>query len=341
MKSAVFSREEDEIRIVDTDVPAIGDGEILLKPIAVGLCASELIPGHLKKGGSLGHELAGIVVETGSGVDNLAVGDRVFIQHHVPCLNCHFCHRESYTMCERFKEFGFDPTGYAEYTRVKSPHVRIGAIKLPAHVSFEEGCVIEPVSCVLRAVKRAGVRLGDAVLIIGAGFVGLVAVQMMKLFGAGLVMVTDTVDLKLKKAAELSADVTINAAGEDVLRRVREVNEGRRADVTLITAPAIRAVEEGIRLTERGGTVIQFGGTSPHESVPVVPYDFLVNELSYFGIYSSSHVDTHQTAGLIARRKIDVQTLITDIYPLERLKEAIEHKKRTPESFKVVIRPNP
>jgi L-iditol 2-dehydrogenase len=340
MKAAVYHHEDDDIRIIDMEIPRIGEGELLVKPMAVGLCASELIPGHLKKGGSLGHELAGTVSRVGKGVSTVQEGDRIFVQHHVPCLNCHFCHRGYFTMCEQFREFGFDPTGYAEYTRIKEPHVRIGAIQLAPHVSFEEGCVIEPVSCVLSAAKRAGIKLGDTVLIIGAGFMGLVAIQMVRLFGAGLVIVTDTVDGKLKKAEELKADLVMHATSGDVQKQIRENNEGRLADIVLITAPTIRAVQAAIELTERGGTIIQFGGTGPKETVSIVPYDFLVHELNYFGIYSSSHVDTHQTARLIAQGKLHIRSLITDIYPLKRLKEAIDHKRRTPDSFKVVIHPN-
>jgi L-iditol 2-dehydrogenase len=118
----------------------------------------------------------------------------------------------------------------------------------------------------------------------------------MRLFGAGFVIVTDTVDVKLKMAKELKADVVINSSREDVLKKIPEMNEGRRADIVLITAPTIRTAQEGIELTERGSIITQFGGTSPHESMSITPYDFLISELNYFGIYSSSHVDTHQTA---------------------------------------------
>jgi L-iditol 2-dehydrogenase len=340
MKAAEYDNAADEIRIVEKPVPEIGYGEILLRPMAVGLCTSELIPGHLKKGGSLGHELAGVVYRLGKGVKNLREGDRVFVQHHVPCMSCHFCGRGYYTMCDRFREFGFDPTGYAEYTRVKEPHVRIGVIPLPAHVSFEEGSVIEPVSCVVSAFGRAGIALGDTVLVVGAGFVGLVAVQIAKLFGAGRIMVTDSVEVKLKKAEDLGADVVIDRGKEEISARVRGENEGRKADIVLNTAPTIEAVSDSITLAERGGTVIQFGGTSPSETVSINPYEMLVSDITYLGTYSSSHLDTRMTAQLIAQGRIDLRSLITDVFPLDQLNAAMERKRRSPESFKVVIHPN-
>jgi len=102
------------------------------------------------------------------------------------------------------------------------------------------------------------------------------------------VIASDSVDIKLGKASELKADAVINCAGKDIGRRIRDLNEGRGADIVLITAPTIQAVRDAVDCAEKGGTIIQFGGSGPAESVSIVPYHFLVSELSYFGAYSSS-----------------------------------------------------
>jgi L-iditol 2-dehydrogenase len=340
MKAAVYDPEVDDIRIAEVPVPTIGEGEILLRPQSVGLCASELIPSHLKKGGSLGHELAGIVQEVGGRVKGISTGDRIFILHHVPCLNCHFCRRGFFTMCEDFGEFGFDPTGYAEYTRIKERHTRIGVLKLPDSVSFDEGCLIEPISSLVSAVRKSRVSLTDTVLVMGAGFIGLVAVQLFRILGSGPVVVVDNVPEKLESAIKHGADVVIDRDRENVLSKLRVVNDGRRADVVFNTAPAIRAAEESIALAKKGGTVMQFGGTSPHESIPIVPYDFIKSELSFIGVYSGSHIDAHIVLSMLAQKKLVVRDLVTDHFPLDRLREAIVYKRGPPRSLKVVIKPN-
>jgi L-iditol 2-dehydrogenase len=340
MRAAFYSRESDDIEIRDVDIPSIGPGEILLRPMSVGLCTSELIPGHLKKGGSLGHELAGVVEKCGAGVRDLREGERVFIHHHVGCLNCHFCRRGKYTMCPQYHEFGFDPTGYAEYTRIEERHVRIGAIALPDRVTFDEASVIEPASCVFRAIRTASLSIGDTVFVIGAGFIGLVAIQLMKFFGAGRVFASDAVASKLERAEEFGSDMCVDLKEKHVVEKIRDANEGRMADLVMVTAPTLRAVQDALAYVERGGTVIQFGGTPPDGTVPVNPYEFIVRELTYLGTYSSSHIDARATLDLIAQGKLDVKSLITDHFPLRELKEAMDFKRRSSESLKVVIHPN-
>ncbi|MFW6182076.1 MAG: zinc-binding dehydrogenase [Spirochaetota bacterium] len=339
MKSAIHDSSTDSVRIVDRPVPEIGKGEILLRPRSVGLCASELIPGHLRKGGSLGHEVAGVVHRVGPEVENLREGDRVFIHHHVPCMSCHFCDRGKHTMCPRYPEFGFDPTGYAEYCRVRERHVRLGALELPPQVTFDEGCVIEPVSCILRALKVAGGSPGDTVLIIGSGFIGLVALQMARLFGAGIVMVTDIMDEKLRLAEELGADLAVHPGKQDVNETLVRENGGRKADLVFVSAPAIQAVSDALHHVERGGTIVQFGGSSPDQTTAINPYTFITRELTYLGTYSSSPADARSTLDLIARGRLHIKPLITDHFPLEQVQEAIEFKRETAASLKVVIHP--
>ena len=340
MKTAVYNIDKDSIEIKEMPVPEIGDEEILVKPIAVGVCASEVAHGHLKEGGSLGHELAGIVHKPGKKVVNLKEGDRVFVHHHVPCLVCHYCRRGYFTMCPQYSEFGFDPTGYAEYTRIQARNVNIGTIKIPDHISFEEGCLIEPISCIWRALKRANIQAGDIVLIMGAGFIGLTAVQLVKILSAGLVIISDSIDFKLKKAQEVRADIIINHSKENVLEKIKEATGGRKADIVMITSSTINSIKEAIKLTEKGGTIIQFGVTGSNESLPIIPYSFLKSEFTYFGTYSSSHIDTNVIANFLSYGKLKVRPLISKQFKLDQVQQAIEFKRNTVESLKIIINPN-
>ena len=128
MKAVVINRKIGRPEIVEVPVPEIGDGEILYKPMACGVCGSDVIDWNVAGPGTFGHEPAGYVVKKGKGVTGVKEGDRVFIHHRVPCLTCHYCRRGHFTMCQDYKEYGFDPSAYAEYTRVKERHVRTDLI---------------------------------------------------------------------------------------------------------------------------------------------------------------------------------------------------------------------
>lgn len=340
MKAAVYNRAKGTPELVEVPIPEINDGEILIKPMACGVCGSDVLSWNLAGQGSFGHELAAYVVKVGKGVKNVKEGDRVFVHHRVPCLICHYCRRGHYTMCPRYLEYGFDPGAFAEYSRVRTRNVQFDTIKLPDHISFEEGCLIEPLACCWRTIKRTNLQPGDTVVVMGAGFAGLVGVEVAKILGAGLVIVSDFVDFKLDKAKELGADVVINPGKEDVLEKIKEVNEGRKADIVLITPSSLPALKEGIRLAEKGGTITQFGPTGPDESFSMIPHDFFFQELTYSPSYSSSPIETKTVATFIFQGKIKVLPLITHHFKLDQIMEALELKKKATDSLKIIIHPH-
>ena len=340
MKAAVFNPEIGGPQIIEVPVPEIGRDEILLKPMAVGVCGSEVIEDNLKGPGSFGHEPAGYVAKAGKDVKNVKEGDRVFVHHRVPCLVCHYCRRGNYTLCAGYKEYGFDPSAYAEYTRVKARNVQVDTIKLPDHITFDEGSLIEPLATVWRAFKRSKIHIGDTVLIIGAGFAGLAAVQIAKIFGASTVIISDLVDYKLELAKQLGADYTINPQQENIFDKITEINEGRKADIVIVVPPNRKILEEGIRLTEKGGTIIQYGVSNIDDMISINPFDFLHYELTYAPSYSSSPIDTKEVATFLFKGKIKGAPLISHHFKLDQLKEALTLKKKAIDSIKIIIHPH-
>ena len=326
--------------IVDMEVPEIGNDEILLKPMSVGVCGSEVLTYRLKGPGSFGHEPAGIVAKVGKDVDNLKEGDRVFIHHRVPCFVCHECRRGHHAMCSQYLEMGFDPCAYAEFTRVKARNVAYDTIKLPDHITYDEGCVIEILSCIWRALKRVNIYYGDTVMIVGAGFVGCVAVQVAKILGAGKVIISDLEDFKLKKAMESGADGTINPLKENQLERLLEMNNGRKADKVVTIVGSIKALQASIELIARGGTLAQFGSVEEAATFPWEPNSFFYPEISYIPSYSSSPFDTKEVAGYLFDGRIKVRNLITHHFELAQLKESLALKKKAVGSLKIVVHPN-
>ena len=173
MRVAMYYNNKD-IRIEERPKPKIGPGEILVKILASGICGSDVMEWYrIKKAPIvLGHEIAGEIVETGQGVEKYKVGDRVFVSHHIPCNTCRYCLNGFHTVCETLHTTNFDPGGFAEYVRAPQLNVDRGTFVLPDEVSLEEGTFVEPLGCIIRGQRVAGLRPGMTVLILGSGISG-------------------------------------------------------------------------------------------------------------------------------------------------------------------------
>jgi len=339
MKVARYYSRQD-VRVEDIPVPTIGPGEILVQVKACGLCGSDLMEWYVaeKAPTVLGHEPAGVVAEVGEGVGEFEVGDRVFVHHHVPCLTCHFCLRGYYTLCETFRATHLDPGGFAEYIRVPALNVQRDVLKLPPDMSFAQATMIEPVATCLRGIERAGLQVWDTVVVIGAGGTGLIHVQLARIRGAGMILVTDFSPFRLEMARQLGADYAINAR-EDVLASLEQLNEGRRADVVIVTAGSVQAMEQGMALAGGGATVLLFAPPSPEATLAVRPHRLLFSEITIASTYSCSPQETRQALKLIQWGRIKVEELITHRFDLAGVGEAIRLAAQAGESLKIVIVP--
>jgi L-iditol 2-dehydrogenase len=339
MKVARYYSRQD-IRVEEVPVPKVGPGEILVQVKACGLCGSDLMEWYVEKKAPtvLGHEPAGVVAEVGVGVTEFEVGDRVFVHHHVPCFTCHYCTRGFYTCCETFKATHLDPGGFAEYFRVPALNVKRDVLKLPPEMSFEQATQIEPLATCIRGIERTGIQPGDTVLVIGAGVTGLMQLQLTRIYGAGQVFVTDFVPFRLEMARQLGADHVINA-DDDVLTTLKALNEGRKADVVIVTAGSIKAMEQALTLADGGATVLLFGVSAPEATLPVSPYHLLFSEITLVGTYSCSHIETRQALKLIQGGRIEVESLITHRFNLAGVDRAIHLAAEHGQSMKILITP--
>ncbi|MGI6750608.1 MAG: zinc-binding dehydrogenase [Atribacter sp.] len=344
MKAAIVNKETGKPEIVDVPIPEIQEGEILFKPMACGVCGSDVIDWNINGPGSFGHEPAGIVVKVGKNVKNVKEGDRIFVHHRVPNPDCRFFRRGHGTVCPEYPQYGFIPSAYAEFTRVTERHVRLDLIHLPDHISFEVGALIEPMATMWRLMSRAGLQGGDTVLVIGAGALGLSAIQVAQRLGATMVINSDYNDWKLEYSKALGVDFTINRGKhtlDEIKEIIRESNEGRLADVVVVIPPRIKALEEGIELTEKGGVVSQFGPTGPGEVLTIDPNYFFFREITYAASYSSTPNETKMVADFIFKGKLKVKHLITHHYTLDQIMEALALKKKAEDSLKIMVHPHP
>jgi L-iditol 2-dehydrogenase len=329
----------DNIRIEDKPTPKIGPNEILVEMKACGVCGSDLMEWYLRSRAPLvlGHEPAGVVAETGEEVKNFHVGDRIFVHHHVACLTCHYCARGDYTMCSQYRQTHIEPGGFAQYFRVPEPNLQIDTLKLPGNVSYEEATLIESVGCCIRAQKKCIIQAGDTVAVIGAGPSGIIHTMLANISGSSQTLVSDTVDYRLEAAKRLGADLIINPQKEKLIEKVKEATEGRGADVVIVTAPNVKALEDGIQICRKGGTICLFAPTQPDEYARLSPHRLFFNEITVVPSYSTSHLETRTALQLISSGRIKAIELITHRFPLSQTAEAFRIAAKNKECLKVVV----
>jgi len=340
MRVAVYYSNND-VRLEDRPTPEIGHGEVLLRVEASGICGSDLLEWYRlhKAPLILGHEVAGVIAEVGRGVEGLRAGDRVCVAHHVPCDTCHYCGRGHHTVCDTLRRTNFDPGGFAEYVRLPRINVEQGVFPLPDGVSFEEGTLVEPLACVLRGQRLAGIEPGAAVLIIGSGVAGLLHIQAARAAGARYIMATDIAEHRLRAARSFGAHDAVRAR-DYTPAQLREATGGRLADLVVLCAGAASAIGQGLDSVERGGTVLFFAPTEPEVSIPLVVNDlFWRNEITLTSSYGAAPGDYAEALEMIASGTISAGEMITHRLGLAETGQGFELVARAQDSLKVIIEP--
>jgi len=312
MRIAMYYSNND-VRLEEMPTPQIGPGEILMRVEASGICGSDVMEWYRihKVPLVLGHEVAGVVVTIGEGVSHFKVGDRVIAAHHVPCNTCHYCLSGNHTVCDTLRRTNFYPGGFAEYIRLPAINVDHGVFLLPDEVSFEEATFVEPVACVLRGQRKAGVRPGCSVLVIGSGIAGLLHVHLARALGSTRIVATDVVKHRLDAAKRFGADAALRAE-EDVPAYLRKINDGRLADVVILCTGAEPAITQALKSVERHGTVLFFAPTGPGVTIPLSLNDvFWRNDVTLTTSYAGSPADHAVALELIRAGILHVKEMIT------------------------------
>lgn len=340
MRVAMYYSNND-VRIEEMPKPKIGQGELLIRVEASGICGSDVMEWYRinKVPLVLGHEIGGEIVEVGEGVTQYKVGDRVSAAHHVPCNTCHYCLHGHHTVCDTLRKTHFDPGGFAEYLRLPSINVDRGVFLLPDEVSFEEATFIEPVACVIRGQRLANMQPGYSILVLGSGIAGLLHIHLAQALGAGIIIATDIVNYRLNVAKQFGANFTLQA-NEDIPARVREINNGRLTDVVVICTSSTTAFSQALNSVERGGTVLFFAPTNQGVTIPLLVNDtFWRNELTLTSSYAGDRADHIMALELIRSRRIRVREMITHRLPLDQTQAGFQLVAEAKESIKVIIEP--
>lgn len=340
MKVAVYYNNHD-VRIEEREKPEPKGGEILVRTKACGVCVADTMEWYLTPRAplSLGHEPAGVIEAIGPDVKRFKPGDRVAVHHHVACLNCEHCRRGNFTMCETFRKTHIQPGGFSEFFIASALHVERDTLILPENVSFEAGTLVEPLGCVVHAIRKAGIKAGDSVALIGTGTMGLMFIQTLLYWGVRDLVVYEVLDWRIKKAKDFGAkNVLVPDRNPEIeAARLQSILNSNGADKVIIAAKDINAMKLGMRLANKGGTVTFFATPHPDEYVELFPSYIFFNEITINSTYSADHLDTRMALNLIANGDVSAEKIISHQFPLEKLSDAILQTASRQESLKCVI----
>lgn len=347
MQAAVYTGSS-TVSVQTVPTPKIGPGELLVRVETCGICHTDLKKieyNLLAPPRIFGHETAGVVVDAGSGVRGFEPGDRVIVFHHIPCLECFYCRHQLYAQCPVYKKVGvtagYEPAGggFSQYVRIMDWIGRRGVEKIPAGVSFDRACFVEPVNTCLKAVVQLAPKSGEVVVILGQGPIGLLFTMLVKRSGATMIA-TDTMRHRRELALKFGAAAAYDPRDESLRDRILEGTAGRGADSVIIAASAPGIVEEAVRYSRPGSRILLFAQTSHQERIDVSGADICVGERVLFGSYSASVDLQKESADLVFSGALPVEDLISHRFALNEIRTGIDlalHPE--PKSLKIIVQP--
>jgi L-iditol 2-dehydrogenase len=326
-----------DIRIEEVQTPVPGPKEMLVKVISCGICGSDVVEWYRLPRAPLvqGHEIGAQVAAVGNSVHKYTPGDRVFIAPKVPCMKCSYCANGHFPQCTAVKERL--PGGFAEYILVPEILVEKGTYRLPDNISYDQSTFIEPLACVVRAQRLAGVKKNDSVLVIGCGMSGLLQIKLAGTRGCKIIA-ADIHKTKLECAARMGADIVIDAK-EDIAARLVAQN-GKKADVVFLCAAVTSAMEQAWNCVDKGGVIVLFTVPGPDQKVVVPVNDFWMKEITIRTSYYCGPPDFVEAMRMIEEGLITVDDLITHRLSLNDIAQGFKLVADGRESIKVIIKPN-
>jgi len=329
----------EKILFEKTKIPLLGEKEVLIKVKICGVCGSDV---HSYKGKHpfvhppivLGHEFSGVIHQIGTRVNSFSPGDRVIVEPNIVCGKCYNCLQGRYNICTNLKVVGcvgYDGA-FAEYVAVSEKKV----FRLPGNISFEEAALVEPVAVAVHAVRKAKQKINDVVVILGAGTIGLLVMQVAKLAGAGKVIVTDVLDYRLKKAGELGADRLVNPASQDLIKIIQEKYGRNEVDLIYDCVGIEETISQAIQIARKGIRIMVIG--VPEERIEVDLSLIQDRELEIVGSLMYVREDFKAAIDFIQKERLKVKPLVTHHFKLKDVDKAFhlitEEKK---EVLKVLI----
>lgn len=318
-----------QIEIRDIEVPKIKEKEVLVKLEYVGICGSDVHYLEYGKIGDfivngdfiLGHECAGTIVEVGSDVKNLKVGDRVALEPGITCGQCEFCKSGRYNLCPDVEFLATPPYHGSLMNYIAFPENM--CFKLPDNITTKEGALVEPLAVGMHAAMQGNVKLGDSVVILGAGTIGLVTLLACKAYGATDITVVDVIPKRLEYAKKLGATAVINAAETDVFTEIDRLTEKKGVDIAIETAGSARTISQTPYLIKNGGTIVLVG-LAPQDIIEFNFAKIMAKEAQIKSVFRYRNI--YPTAiKAIAQGIIDITGIVTHEFDFEDTAKAFDY----------------
>jgi len=345
MKAAVLE-ELNKIVVKEIPLPEIERGGMLVRVRSCAVCGSDIRIYHygnprVKPPQVIGHEIAGDVVETGPDVKEFKKGDRVAIGADVPCGECNFCRAGMGNNCPINYAIGYQfPGGFAEYIPLNTITVRYGPVhKIPQNLTYEEASLAEPLACCINGLELSEMKIGDVVVIIGAGPIGCMLAGLSRVMGARKVIIAQRSKKRLEIARATDADVVISTTEENLVSRVLEETEGKGADVIVVACASPEAQEEAVQMVANRGRINYFGGL-PGGTRKINIESNIIHYKEAFILGSHGSVPRHHKMALdlIAKGMLRAKDFISHRFPLDRIMDAFSAVENR-EGMKVIVNP--
>lgn len=331
MKAAIL-RAPNVLEVADMATPQAGPGELILSIRAATVCGTDLriLSGKKTKGirfpSVIGHEFSGVVVEAGAGVTGFSTGDRVCMDPVVPCRACAYCKAGLENVCQNRQAMGYEFDGaFAQYIRIPAIALQAGNVfKMPEGMSFEAAALSEPLACCINGQKNAQVGLGDSVVILGAGPIGLMHAALAKAAGARQVIISEPHAGRRQAALERGVNVACDPTRENLLELVRQKTEGLGADVVILAIGVPALANEALSLVRKGGRVNLFAGFSQGDMSSIDVNLIHYNEITVTGASALSRSGYELALNMLSTGQIDATSLITHRYGVDDSLAAFE-----------------
>jgi L-iditol 2-dehydrogenase len=337
MRAAVLT-EPGRFEVTDVARPNPGRGEVLVRIIRVGICGTDMhiFNGHYAAD-SLplipGHEFTGTIAELGEGVAGLTVGAPVVVDMNIGCGTCYWCRRNEILNCPEMQQMGITMDGaFAEYICVPARLV----IPAPQDTAAEVLALTEPLACVVRCARKANITFGQSVVVLGAGPIGNLHVQLLRTIGAAPIIVADLSRARVNMALEVGADVGVTDP-DQLEQVVRDHTDGRGADVVIESVGLAALYKQATKLARKGGHIAAFGLTGAGETLPVDILQTILQENSIKGSVAGMGQDMHDALTLLTHGRIKTERFTQATYPLDRIQEAFDSFQDRPTDLKTQI----
>ncbi len=325
-------------KIEQVPVPEITDTQVLVRVKRVGICGTDV---HIFHGAYasehlplvLGHEFSGEVVQVGDGVSHVCVGDKVTADINNSCGHCFYCRKNELLNCPEMSQLGISENGaFCEYIALDKTKV----IKAPNHMSYADICLVEPLACVVRAMRKSNITFAQSAVVIGAGPIGNLHIQMLRNIGVAPIIVVDLSPVRAKMAQQSGADIVITDP-KAVKQIVLDATDGRGVDVVIESVGNADLYASAFDYMRTGGHIMAFGLTAPNDTYTVHALDVVLQELSIQGSVAGMGDDMYEALTMLAHNRINTEFFTNKVLKIKDIQTAFDTIAEDESVFKVQI----